>query len=268
MIFLGNISKRSAELMFLRMYSQDITPLPGFELKDGELQKLALDFSAQIPDDKFTPAQLQGYLLNHRDSPAIAAAETSAWVKEEETKAEEMKARVEKVAKKREEKKDKNKKSQEVSVEILTKAVADGDIKGAELVRMAKEAAKKGGPEKKQKEALGVLAKAVAKGDMDAEKLVEMAKELVEKVEPEKSKLKQGEGKESGVKQEEVKEVEVEVQEESKEGEVKHGEAKEIEANGGVVKPAEAAPALSGTNNDTKGEKDTDTTKGEWEAVP
>jgi chaperone BCS1 len=84
MIFLGNISPRSAELMFLRMYTPDSEGSSGtMEQTDGELEKLALEFSSHIPENLFTPAMLQGYLLNRRESPLIAAAEISSWVEEE-----------------------------------------------------------------------------------------------------------------------------------------------------------------------------------------
>jgi chaperone BCS1 len=95
MIFLGNISPRSTELMFLRMYTRDHTSgsaflESSFGLKEGELGRLALEFSSQIPDNTFTPAQLQGYLLNCRNSPARAAEEIKAWVEEEKKKADEV----------------------------------------------------------------------------------------------------------------------------------------------------------------------------------
>jgi chaperone BCS1 len=92
MIFLGNISPRSAELMFLRMYAPDesqsfSTP----DMSRHELKRLALKFGDLIPDNTFTPAQLQGYLLNHRDSPGLAASEISVWVNDELSKMEEAK---------------------------------------------------------------------------------------------------------------------------------------------------------------------------------
>jgi chaperone BCS1 len=98
MISLSNISQRSAELMFLRMYAPDHThesaaPDVTFELGDGELEKLALEFSSQIPENTFTPAQLQGYLLNRRASPKAAAVEASVWVEEEKATMEDTKAR-------------------------------------------------------------------------------------------------------------------------------------------------------------------------------
>lgn len=89
MILMGHISQRSAELMFLRMYAPDMThnALVKLDLEEGELQKLALDFSVQIPENTITPAQLQGYLLNRRESPRSAIAETAKWVEEEQAKA-------------------------------------------------------------------------------------------------------------------------------------------------------------------------------------
>lgn len=98
MILLGNISQRSAELMFLRMYTPDHTHRStsldaSLELGDGELHKLALEFSSQIPKNTFTPAQLQGYLLNRRNSPAAAAIEASIWVDEEKAMMAEAKVR-------------------------------------------------------------------------------------------------------------------------------------------------------------------------------
>lgn len=85
MIFLGNISSRSAELMFLRMYApDDHLPSDKHNMRlNEELQTLALDFSSCIPDNLFTPAQLQGFLLNRRDSATRAAREIQNWVDEE-----------------------------------------------------------------------------------------------------------------------------------------------------------------------------------------
>ncbi|RDW64577.1 hypothetical protein BP6252_10228 [Coleophoma cylindrospora] len=85
MIFLGNISQKSAELMFLRMYAPDqreASPL-SFELNHEDLQKAALEFSTQIPENIFTPAQIQGYLLNLRSSPDQAVTGIKAWISEE-----------------------------------------------------------------------------------------------------------------------------------------------------------------------------------------
>ena len=102
-IFLGNISQKSAEQMFLRMYSLNSAHTTSavdekHETRVGELQKLALEFSNQIPELMFTPAQLQGYLLPRRNAPSAAVAEISAWVAKEKAKMEETKLRAEKQA--------------------------------------------------------------------------------------------------------------------------------------------------------------------------
>ena len=88
-IYLGNISQRSAELMFLRMYASDSASPVTFGLADGELEKLALQFSKALPDAVFTPAQMQGYLLMYRDNPAGAVGSVAAWSAEEMVKMEE-----------------------------------------------------------------------------------------------------------------------------------------------------------------------------------
>ncbi|KAL2271988.1 hypothetical protein VTJ83DRAFT_1359 [Remersonia thermophila] len=92
MLYLGHISQRSCELMFLRMFGPDPDGLgqPADRssasarlLPQAELERLALAFSRAIPNEVFTPAQIQGYLLSHRDSPAAAARNIAAWVQEE-----------------------------------------------------------------------------------------------------------------------------------------------------------------------------------------
>ncbi|OIW32756.1 P-loop containing nucleoside triphosphate hydrolase protein [Coniochaeta ligniaria NRRL 30616] len=110
MIFLGNISPRSAEHMFLRMYAPDTesnataTAAAGGEKPDCDaehLQKLADSFASSIPDDTFTPAQLQGFLLSYRSAPGRAVAAIGAWVKEEKAKLDEAKQRAERRAERR-----------------------------------------------------------------------------------------------------------------------------------------------------------------------
>lgn len=102
MIYLGFISPRSAELMFLRMFSPEsdhaITAGSVVELPPGELEKLALQFCNQIPDNTFTPAQLQGYLLHHRGSPSAAIEKVSVWAKEEIEQMEAAKQKAKEIA--------------------------------------------------------------------------------------------------------------------------------------------------------------------------
>ncbi|KAL2189173.1 P-loop containing nucleoside triphosphate hydrolase protein [Thermothelomyces heterothallicus CBS 203.75] len=87
MLYLGHISPRSSELMFLRMFSPDedgaVPTNRAVQLSQDQLKKLAVDFSKCIPDGVFTPAQVQGYLLDHKDSPVNAAAKAKEWVPEE-----------------------------------------------------------------------------------------------------------------------------------------------------------------------------------------
>ena len=87
MIYLGHISQRSSELMFLRMFAAGPAGAGpadrAVRLPDEELRRLAAEFSRHIPPEVFTPAQLQGYLLNHRGSPVEAAANIGGWVAEE-----------------------------------------------------------------------------------------------------------------------------------------------------------------------------------------
>ncbi|KAK3680994.1 P-loop containing nucleoside triphosphate hydrolase protein [Podospora appendiculata] len=121
MIYLGNISQRSAELMFLRMYAPDRNgPVPSekdfVDLPESELQALALKFSQSLPDDLFTPAQLQGYLLSYRDSPIRAVEGIEKWVKEEQATMNEAKEKAENASER------KKRKRREARLKALAKA--------------------------------------------------------------------------------------------------------------------------------------------------
>jgi len=50
------------------------------ELKEGELEKIAKQFAAKIPDDTFSPAEIQGFLLKRKKDPKKALAEVDTWV--------------------------------------------------------------------------------------------------------------------------------------------------------------------------------------------
>ncbi|KAI0378693.1 mitochondrial chaperone BCS1 [Hypomontagnella monticulosa] len=97
-IMLGNISRKSAEQMFLRMFTPDTVSLTLArsgkdsakipeddepQLDGVQLRRLASEFAAQIPDDTFTPSQLQGFFQLHLDNPIEAASNISAWVEKE-----------------------------------------------------------------------------------------------------------------------------------------------------------------------------------------
>ncbi|KAI2636257.1 mitochondrial chaperone BCS1 [Hypomontagnella submonticulosa] len=97
-IMLGNISQKSAEQMFLRMFTPDTVSLTLAppendstknrehcepQIDNAQLRRLASGFAAQIPDDTFTPSQLQGFFQLHLDNPIEAASNISAWVEKE-----------------------------------------------------------------------------------------------------------------------------------------------------------------------------------------
>jgi chaperone BCS1 len=73
------------------------------------LEKLADEFSKAIPEDTFTPAQIQEYLLKQRANPREAAAQAAQWVVEEKARMEE-EAKEEKRREEEEEKKKQKKK--------------------------------------------------------------------------------------------------------------------------------------------------------------
>ncbi|KAI3326290.1 P-loop containing nucleoside triphosphate hydrolase protein [Xylariaceae sp. AK1471] len=97
-VMLGNISRKSAEQMFVRMFTPDIESSPlvakdeydetgsngkSSSLNFETLQKHALEFSMHIPDDTFTPSQLQGFFQLHLDSATEAVVNVSSWVESE-----------------------------------------------------------------------------------------------------------------------------------------------------------------------------------------
>ncbi|EPE24712.1 hypothetical protein GLAREA_08565 [Glarea lozoyensis ATCC 20868] len=45
-----------------------------------ELKTMALKFASHIPDEKFSPAEIQGFLLNRRDDAKKALDEVAGWV--------------------------------------------------------------------------------------------------------------------------------------------------------------------------------------------
>lgn len=86
---LGYISRRSAADMFMRMFVSD-EGARGVEDDDTDLATLrgmASAFAAHIPEETFTPSQLQGFFQLHLDSAAEAATHVEAWVAEELAKA-------------------------------------------------------------------------------------------------------------------------------------------------------------------------------------
>ncbi|KAF4630498.1 hypothetical protein G7Y89_g7644 [Cudoniella acicularis] len=50
------------------------------ELKEGELDEIASQFAEKVPNDLFSPAEIQGFLLKRKKDPKKALAEVDAWV--------------------------------------------------------------------------------------------------------------------------------------------------------------------------------------------
>lgn len=103
MVYMGKISSHSARGMFERMYRPQMSAEGAAALSGGdadlvksqeeEFDVLSGRFSSQVPDDIFTPAQLQGYLLRHRNSPDAAIDCLQAWITEEKAAMEEAQRR-------------------------------------------------------------------------------------------------------------------------------------------------------------------------------
>ncbi|KAI0398700.1 P-loop containing nucleoside triphosphate hydrolase protein [Xylaria palmicola] len=92
-VMLGNISRQSAQQMFVRMFTPDVES-PPLVIKDksdstepntesAKLHELALEFSSHIPEDTFTPSQLQGFFQLHLNSATDAVVNISTWVERE-----------------------------------------------------------------------------------------------------------------------------------------------------------------------------------------
>jgi chaperone BCS1 len=108
----SNATKAQVRELFERMYSSDPTPTkrpvstngtiklpsqpetpiadssintrlkyPGVRNKEV-LQEIAESFSNKIPEDKFSPAEVQGFLLKRKKSPLKALSEIDAWVED------------------------------------------------------------------------------------------------------------------------------------------------------------------------------------------
>ena len=84
--------------LFLRMYQVDATTSPSpaiqvggekstfasaapppLQLSEEELDRLASDFAEQLPEQKFAPSDVQGYLLMHKKNPRDAVQGVAAW---------------------------------------------------------------------------------------------------------------------------------------------------------------------------------------------
>ncbi|KAI0397995.1 P-loop containing nucleoside triphosphate hydrolase protein [Xylariaceae sp. FL0594] len=103
-IHMGKMERPMAEDMFTRIYKtyfKHNRPAEDSDAYDEDtvppaLEKLASEFAAGFPEDTVTPAQLQGYLVDHRRSPKAAIAGLQAWAAgvaaEEKARAERLEA--------------------------------------------------------------------------------------------------------------------------------------------------------------------------------
>ncbi|KAI0110679.1 P-loop containing nucleoside triphosphate hydrolase protein [Hypoxylon sp. NC0597] len=93
-IYLGYVSKCVVERMFRRMFGGEYSEqnvVEGGESKKREhenMAAMALKFSREIPEETFTPAQIQEYLLQYQESPAEAVDQIASWVAKEVHKLE------------------------------------------------------------------------------------------------------------------------------------------------------------------------------------
>ena len=111
-VFLGNISRASAAQMFMRMFAPDLlgekagrrhkrnrSSINGLEQGDAldehvsleQLKILAAQFADHVPENTFTPSQLQGFFQLHLNSAVKAASSIGAWVQKEVGAQEEQK---------------------------------------------------------------------------------------------------------------------------------------------------------------------------------
>lgn len=86
-VFLGNISQRSAEQMFIRMFAPELSIVSHLDIK--QIHNLAAEFASLIPEDTFTPSQLQGFFQLHLNSATEATSNIGSWVERELAKSSE-----------------------------------------------------------------------------------------------------------------------------------------------------------------------------------
>ena len=76
----GRLMPTSAEDMFKRLIGRAAIASLGFS--DEQIATFATNFSARVPADTFTPAQVQNFLHSCRGDPEKALREIDAWVEE------------------------------------------------------------------------------------------------------------------------------------------------------------------------------------------
>ncbi|KAG8916533.1 hypothetical protein FRC01_003008 [Tulasnella sp. 417] len=106
-------------------------------LEEEELQALAKEFAAAIPEDELSVASLQGYLLKNKTRPRECVKEVADWIqKERETRAKLKKEKEEREAKEKAEREEKEakaakEKQEKEAKETETKAVLEADTQAS-----------------------------------------------------------------------------------------------------------------------------------------
>ncbi|KFA79865.1 hypothetical protein S40288_03766 [Stachybotrys chartarum IBT 40288] len=84
-----NATSQQAGELFRRMYEletedplseEKMTIRMEPELNSGEIGKIADDFAAKIPEEVFSPAEIQGFLLKRKKTPRKALEDAPAWI--------------------------------------------------------------------------------------------------------------------------------------------------------------------------------------------
>lgn len=130
-IYMGRINREAAEEMFMRMYEPDKDEKPNAAetcaqttVNKEELKTLATAFGSLVPRGVFTPAQLQGFLLNHRGEPNVAVARVEEWAEVEQKRMEEAEERERDTAKQKREKVESDERDREMrKAEMLAAAL-------------------------------------------------------------------------------------------------------------------------------------------------
>ena len=99
--------------IFLRMYQDDVDD-PDLNITKETIDRLADEFASKVPDNEFSPADLQDYMLTRKSQPQRAVDEMSEFVEKElQERAEEAEAaRKEKEEREQEEEKKKQQQQQ------------------------------------------------------------------------------------------------------------------------------------------------------------
>lgn len=78
-IHVGNASRAVAGDIFKRFYTEDSTEQDVLNA-NARIAELAAEFAGKIPDLKFTPAEIQGFLIPLSDTPEKAIGDADKWV--------------------------------------------------------------------------------------------------------------------------------------------------------------------------------------------